>query len=141
MNMITNKKGFSLVEIMFALVLIVGIMATMFTKLRPQQRKGKVNQAKLAIASLERALDMFYMDCSYYPSESEGLEALVSAPDKCESWGPEPYLKNGKIPKDPWNNEFVYQESDDGDFEIISLGEDGEEGGKNYAKDISSKDI
>ena len=137
MNTVKNNKGFSLAEILIAIALIVGIGATMFANLGPQRRKAKVREAKLAIANLEQALDMFYMDCSYYPSS---LEDLVSAPDKCESWGPEPYLKNGKIPKDPWKNDFVYIESD-GDYEIISLGSDSKEGGEKYAKDISSKEL
>ena len=142
MNTVKNNKGFSLAEVMIALTLIVGIGATMFATLAPKQRKAKVNRAKLAIANLEQALDMFYMDCSYYPSS---LEDLVSAPDKCESWGPEPYLKNGKIPKDPWKNDFVYIESD-GDYEIISLGSDKKRDvvkkkESDYAKDISSKEL
>ena len=141
MNTIKNNRGFTFTEILFALALVVGIMATFLTALQPRFEKGKISQAKIAIANLEQAVDFFYMDCNYYPSEAEGWEALISAPEKCESWGPEPYLKKGKVPKDPWGNEFIYNVQSNGKFEIISLGKGGKEGGEGYAKDISSKDL
>ena len=141
MRILKNNRGFSLIEIIVAIALVALVGATIFANVGPKQRKGKVNLAKIAIRNLEGALETFYIDCNFYPSSAEGLEALVSAPDRCESWGPEPYLKNGKIPKDPWKNDFIYRESDSGGFEIISLGSDGKEGGKDYAQDISSKDL
>ena len=137
-----NQKGFSLTEILIALVLIVGISASVLTNVMGQQDKGKVNQAKIMISRLSDALNTFYMDCGYYPSTNEGFSALVLAPDKCESWGPEPYLDKGKMPKDPWKNDFAYEyDESTGKFEILSFGKDRKAGGEGFAKDISSHDI
>ena len=137
-----NNRGFSLVEILVALVLVVGVFATVFTNVMQNRDKGQVNQAKIMVSNLVNAFESFYMDCSYYPSSEEGLEALVIASEKCESWGPQPYIKNGKIPKDPWKKDFVYEyDENSGVFEVISLGKGGKPGGTGLASDISSKDL
>ena len=84
-------------------------------------------------------MEEFNYDCGYYP---ESLEDLVSAPADCEEWGPQPYLKNGKIQKDPWKQDFRYEYNEEkGSFEIISWGADKKPGGSGpYNKDISSLD-
>lgn len=139
---IQNDKGFSLMEILIALAIMVGIGTFVAGNFMGRQRKSQVDQAKISITRLVDAVNTFYLDCSYYPSNAEGLEALVTRQEKCESWGPEPYLKNGKLPKDPWKNDFVYQYDDSsGQFQIISLGKGGKQGGEGYAADISSKDL
>ena len=137
-----NNKGFSLMEILIALVLIVGAVATFLPNIAQNRDKGDVSNAKITISRLVDAIETFYMDCSYYPSTTEGLSALIIAPQKCESWGPKPYLKNGKIPKDPWKQEFIYQyDEPTGSFEIISFGKGGKPGGKDFAADISSMNL
>ena len=139
---INNNKGLTLIEVLIVIGLIAGIAATLIGNFKQGESKGKINLAKTLISRLEDGLNTFYMDCNYYPSSAEGLEALVIPPQKCESWGPQPYLKNGKIPKDPWGNNFLYRYDDSiGQFEIISLGQDGKEGGNKFATDISSKDL
>ena len=139
---IQNNKGFSLMEILIALTIMVGIGALVTTNFIARQKKSQVDQAKISITRLVDAINTFYLDCSYYPSNAEGLEALVIRQEKCESWGPEPYLKNGKLPKDPWKNDFIYQYNESiGQFEVISLGKGGQEGGEGYAADISSTDL
>ena len=63
----------------------------------------------------------------------------MQASDDCESWGPDPYLKNGKIPKDPWNNKLVYEyNADSNKYNILSYGADRRPGGADFNKDISS---
>ena len=139
---IKNNKGFSLMEILIALTIMVGVGTLVTTTFMARQKKSQVDQAKISITRLVDAVNTFYLDCSYYPSNADGLEALVLKQEKCESWGPEPYLKNGKLPKDPWKNDFIYQyDEPSGQFEIISLGRGGQAGGEGYAADISSKDL
>lgn len=137
-----NNKGFTLVEIIVVITLLVGMSATLIVNVMGRGEKAKVNQAKITISRLEDAINTFYLDCNYYPSTEEGLEALAIASQKCESWGPEPYLKKGRIPKDPWKNDFIYQyDESTGSFEIISLGKGGKPGGEDLATDISSKEL
>ena len=135
-----NNKGFSLLEILIAMALLVGIVAGVVYRVMPRLSKGKVQQAHITINQIIQGLDTFYLDCNYYPSNAEGLEALVVAPQKCESWGPEAYIK--KVPKDPWGNNFIYEyDESSGKYEVISRGRGGKEGGEGEAADISSKDL
>jgi general secretion pathway protein G len=80
---------------------------------------------------------MFKINNSVYPSTEEGLEALATNPDaeKYPSYSTSGYFKDNKIPKDSWGNNFVYI-NNDGDIEIISLGADKKEGGKDEYADI-----
>ena len=136
-----NQKGMTLVEVIVVMSILVGIYATAVTLVFPRMEKSKISQAKILISRISDAVDTFYLDCSFYPSSEEGLEALILAPDSCESWGPERYLR--KLPKDPWNNEFFYEyDEDTGKYIIISYGKDRREGGTGlYDEDISSESI
>ena len=139
-KLIKHNKGFSLLEILIAMALLVGVVAGVVYKVMPRLSKGKTQQARITISQLTQGLDTFYMDCNYYPSNAEGLEALVAAPQNCESWGPSSYIK--KVPKDPWGNDFIYEyDENSGKYEIISRGRGGKEGGEGEAADISSEDL
>jgi general secretion pathway protein G len=89
------------------------------------------------MSEIQKALDMFYTDCAFYPDTAQGIKALVEAPNNCSNWGPDPYLKN--MPKDPWGSDFVY-ENEGGTPVLISLGKDRREGGSGLDADISSAD-
>ena len=72
-----------------------------------------------------------------------GEPALQHTSDElAEDWRKGGYLEKGKVPKDPWKNEFVYVcPGSHGDFDITSLGADGEAGGEDFDKDINSWDV
>ena len=78
------------------------------------------------------------MEAGRYPTTSEGFAALVTTPaDFKGDWPKEGFLP--KIPKDAWNNDFVYS-LDGSAFQVISYGADGKEGGEDENADISSSD-
>ena len=117
-----NKKGLSLIEMLVVVGILAFIMSVVARGISQNRKKSQVNQAKILIGLLEQAMEEFNYDCDYYP---ESLEYLVSPPGDCEEWGPQPYLKNGKIPKDPWGQSFQYQYNEERDtFEIVSFGSD-----------------
>ena len=137
-NFLKNKKGMTLIEIM----IVVGIIAFLFTVIgqavNKRRKKAQISQAKIVIGLLEQAISEFNYDCGYYP---KSLDDLSVAPEDCAEWGPEPYVKNGKLPKDPWKNNFFYEVDDQtGSYEIISFGADRRPGGTDFNKDISSLD-
>jgi len=133
--MIRNNKGMTLLEIMIVLVILGGLIAILATQVQGRLKKANMSRAKIQISEYSKALDMYYADCSRYPSSEEGMGALMQAPSSCSNWGPDPYLK--KLEKDPWGNEFQY-ESPGNTFVLRSLGSDGREGGTGDAADISS---
>lgn len=137
--MLRNRKGMTLLEIMIVLAILATLIGILASKVTGRLKAANVKQAKIQIAEISKALDLYYTDCnSQYPSSSEGLNALVTQSSSCTQWGPDPYLK--KLPKDPWGTPYIY-ESNGGSYTIISLGADKKEGGTNENADINSQDI
>jgi len=88
--------------------------------------EAKVNLVCVQMKSIYNgSLDMYKVDNSIYPSTEEGLELLAE----------KNYFKDKKLPKDSWGNNFIYI-NNGGKVEIISLGADKKEGGKDSATDI-----
>lgn len=123
-------------------VIIIGVLAVIVVQnVLPRADKARVTAAKADIRTLAASLDTYRLDNSFYPSTSQGLQALTSMPSgtpQARNWGPEPYIK--KLPLDPWGNPYVYVNSGF-TFEIVSLGADGEEGGEDVAADIKYSEI
>lgn len=142
-NRLRHSSGFTLVEIMLV-VIVIGILAAMVVP----RLAGRSDQAREAAArtdidaNIAAALDLFEMDTGAYPTTEEGLEALrrkPSDPATADKWRG-PYLK--KMPKDPWGNSYVYRypSSHGMDYDLISLGKDGQEGGGDDVTNRESED-
>jgi general secretion pathway protein G len=107
---------------------------------RPDEaRRAK---ARMQIESIDTALKLYRLDNGNYPTTEQGLQALVEQPAVgalAKNWRQGGYLERGKVPKDPWDNDFVYiSPGAHGDFDLSSLGADGEPGGEGKNKDINS---
>jgi len=132
------RKAFSLIELMIVIVILGLLAAMVMPSLTGKGEEAKRNLVCVQMKSIyNSSLDMFKIDNSVYPSTSEGLEALVTNPDteQYTSYSSSGYFKDGKIPKDSWGKPFIYL-NDEGSIELISLGADKKEGGKDEAKDI-----
>ncbi len=133
-----KQAGFTLIELMIVII-IIGLIAGIVTpNIIKRLDKAKQNTAFAQIESLSQALDSFRLDTGRYPTTQEGLMALVKKPAaKAEKWDG-PYLKK-ELPRDPWGNDYEYKSPGaHGDFDIISYGADGKEGGEKIDKDIVS---
>ena len=140
-----DDKGLTLIELM-VVIIILGILATVIVpRFMDQPEKARVAKARVEIESLASAVKMFKLDNGFYPSTEQGLKALVEKPTVGRipaHWREGGYLDKKKVPKDPWGNDYVYlSPSPNGDFEIISYGADGREGGEGFDADISSQDV
>ena len=136
--MFGNQRGMTLLEIIIVVSILATLTAIFGTVIQGRARKARQDEARIQIAELSKALDLYYTDCSRYPSSDEGFSVLTKdGVDSCPSWGPEPYIK--KIPKDPWGRHLEYY-YENGSYTIVALGEDGKEGGTGYDKDITSDD-
>ncbi len=123
-----NEKGFTLVELMVVIV-IIGLLATVvIINVMPATDRAAMTKARADIATLEQAIDMYRLDHLRYPTEQEGLQALVAGN----------YIR--RLPADPWRNPYAYRAPgvDGREFQIISLGADGREGGSGEDEDISN---
>lgn len=138
-----NKQaGFTLLEII-VVVFILGILAALVApKIIGRTDDARITDAKVQIRNLETALKLFKLDNGFYPDTQQGLEALIEKPTtgqiptKYREGG---YLEQKKIPADPWGNPYVYVAPGlHGDFDIISYGADGKEGGQGKEADLSN---
>jgi general secretion pathway protein G len=138
-----NQRGITLIEIMVVLV-ILGILATIIIpRISSKPEEARRTKAILDIKSIETALSLFHMENGFYPSTEQGLEALVEKPTTGRipnSYSEDGYLK--KVPLDPWKNPFVYlSPGAHGDYDLISYGADGEEGGEGKFADVNNWEL
>lgn len=136
-------QGFTLVELMAVLLIIALLAGLAASNFMGQIDKAKVKATKANLVTLRNAVMQFKMDTGYYPSEEVGLEELVIQPMDLEGWAPGGYLQETVVPKDAWNNDFVYLLNPESGkpFDIISYGADGKESGEDYDADISCNNL
>ena len=134
-----REEGFTLVELMVVIV-IVGLLATIVAiNVIPAGDKGRVVKAKADIAQIEGGLEQFRLQFSRYPSTTEGLAALTTAPSGIDA---AQYQRGGyikKLPQDPWGRPYQYSSpGTHGEADVWSLGADGKEGGEGVDADVAS---
>jgi len=139
-----NTRGFTLIELMVVIV-ILGILAGLIVpRIMSRPEEARQAKARIQIESLETALKLYKLDNGSYPSTEQGLQALVEPPavgNLPVKWREGGYLEKGKVPKDPWDNDYVYLcPGTYDDYDIISYGTDGEPGGEEKSRDITSWD-
>ena len=140
-----HQFGFTLIELM-VVIIILGILAGLIVpRIMGRPEEARRMKARIQIESIETALKLYKLDNGVYPSTEQGLEALVTPPSVGElprSWRKGGYLEKGKVPKDPWNNEFIYLSPGiNHDFDLISYGADGEPGGEDKNEDIKNWEL
>jgi general secretion pathway protein G len=126
-----------------AVLIILGLLATVLVRnFMGHTDRARVITTKANLKILHSAVSQFKMDTGRFPTEEEGLEALIEQPSDVEYWQPGGYLETTEIPKDGWGRDFIYLRVLEGGrpFVIKSLGADGEEGGEDYDADLLSTD-
>ena len=139
-----RHNGFTLIELMIVLVILGTLMTILFVSLSNSgvdEQKAKV-QMKSARSQLELALFRFKEYYNRLPSNDEGLKVLLEPSPNTENYPARPFLPKKDMIIDPFGNVYKYVLSDDAsNFDIISLGSDGQEGGEGAAKDIKLSDV
>jgi len=142
-NRITyDSNGFTLIELMVVIV-ILGILAGLIVpRIMGRPEEARQMKAKMTIESLETSLRLYKLDNGSYPTTEQGLQALIERPDTGnvpKKWRDGGYLEKRKVPKDPWDNEYVYLSPGvNGEYDIVSYGSDGVPGGEGKDSDINS---
>ena len=139
---IKDRKGFTLIELMVVMAILATLAFIVVPRFMGEPEKAKRLKAEITIANLETALKTYLIDNGFYPTTDQGLEALVREADTDPvpgRWREGGYLERGKVPGDPWDNEYIYLSPGvHGDFDIISYGADGIEGGDGRDADVES---
>lgn len=137
----TSEDGFSLLEIMVALVIIGLLTAAVVINVAPNIGTAQKTRAQADIRGLTTALEIYRLDLFDFPDEQDGLQALVEAPAGLAN--PDQYRRGGYLqgglPNDPWGRPYIYRyPGDNGEFDVLSYGADGEPGGEGKDADIVS---
>jgi len=136
-----KNNGFSLIEILVVL-LIIGLLTTLVAvNVLPSQDRARVEKAKADIAIMGNALEMYRLERFNYPNNEMGLRALLRSDEENfqNSLNTRGYIKS--LPKDPWGNEYQYViPGDKGEYDLFSMGADGNIGGEGLNSDIGNWD-
>ncbi len=140
-----REQGFTLLEIIVVVFILSILAALVAPRIIGRTDEARITDAKLQIKNFETALKLYKLDNGFYPDTQQGLDALVEKPAsgrlpvKYPAGG---YLEKKKIPPDPWGNPYLYVcPGLHGDYDIVSYGADGKEGGEGKDADITSWDI
>lgn len=119
------------------MLVIIGLLAGLVApRVIGYLSTSKTKTAKVQLKNIQTALELYMIDNGRYPSNDQGLSALVIKPDVTNSWQG-PYLTNSSGLDDPWQRKFVYKlPGDHGDYDLFSLGRDGRNGGDGEDGDV-----
>ena len=136
-----KKQGFTLIELLIVIIIIGLLAALVGPKLFGKVSVAKLKATKAQIELFGTALDALRLDVGRYPTTEEGLKALREKPTDMNAWKG-PYLPK-EIPLDPWSRPYIYKApGEHGEYDLISLGLDGAEGGEGENQDIVNwKDV
>ena len=136
-----RREGFTLIELLIVMVILGLLAALVGPRMFGKVGSSKLKAAKAQISLLETALDTYRLDVGKYPTTDQGLEVLRTKPSDVEKWDG-PYLPKD-VPLDPWGKPYIYRSpGEHGDFDIISYGADGRQGGEGEDSDVVSwKDV
>jgi general secretion pathway protein G len=141
-NLHSPDAGFTLIEIM-VVVVILGILAALVApNVIRRIDDARVAKARQDIRAYETALNLYRMDNFRYPTTEQGLEALVKRPvdPNLRNWKEGGYIDSLK--KDPWGNDYNYlAPGSHGDYDLYTLGADGQPGGEGQDADIGNWNI
>ncbi len=139
-----SAAGFTFIEIMVVVAILAILAALVVPRIMGRTDDAKRTAAKVQIRNIEGALQLYKLDNGVYPTTEQGLKALVEKPTVGvipKKWKIGGYLP--KLPEDPWGNPYKYlspvQRGDyKVEYEITSLGTDGEVGGEGVNADITN---
>lgn len=145
MSLASNRdrtSGFTLIELLVVISMIAVLAAVVSPMVFRNVGDAKLAAAKTQVESLGLALDTYRLDNDYYPSTSQGLDALVSKPSGdpvARNWRG-PYLKRG-VRADPWGRPYQYASPgvvNVSAYDLVTLGRDGKVGGSGEDADLTS---
>ena len=134
----SDDAGFTLLELLVVLVIIGLISGLVGPQVMKLLGKAKSDVAKVQMDNITGSLNLFNLDIGRYPTNNEGLSALIKKPSNMPQWSG-PYLTNDVIPNDPWNRPYMYTQpgTNGKPYQLKSLGAAGANGGQAEDADIT----
>lgn len=133
-----RRNGFTLLELLVVLAILGLLAAIAVPPLMHYLGQSKTQTARLQIQALSQSLDLFRLDVGRYPTQPEGLQALVTKPADVDDWDG-PYVKRKESLIDPWGHPYHYRiPGQHGAYDLYSLGADNAEGGTGENQDVTN---
>ncbi len=133
-----RRSGFTLIELLVVLIILGLIAAIAVPQAMRYLGRARTDAAQVQIHGLVSALDLFRLDVGRYPSEHEGLVALVQGPPGLQRWNG-PYVRRRDMLLDPWGRPYRYRApGQHGDVDLFSYGADDAPGGSGENRDVTS---
>lgn len=135
-----KQTGFTLLELLVVMV-IVGLLASYVApRFFDQVGKSEAKATRAQLDAFEKALGAYRLDTGHFPTNEQGLRALVERPADEPRWT-KPYLSKA-LPTDPWGRPYIYRSPGEQgrDYDLLSLGKDGQPGGVDENADINAWD-
>jgi general secretion pathway protein G len=129
--------GFTLLELLVVMV-IIGLLASYVApRYFDQVGRSEIKATRAQLDAFEKALGAYRLDVGHHPSTEQGLQALLERPAQEPKWAG-PYLSKS-VPPDPWGRSYIFRSPGEPghDFELMSLGRDGQRGGSGPDADLS----
>ncbi|HXQ28687.1 MAG TPA: type II secretion system major pseudopilin GspG [Gemmatimonadales bacterium] len=141
-NRVRRRSGFTLIEILVVIIILGLLAALVGPRILGRVSEAKSATARTQIELLGVALDNYHLDTGRYPTTEQGLDALMTKPEREPipvNWRG-PYLKRD-VPVDPWGRPYIYKSPGDHNpsgYDLSTLGRDGQPGGDGEDADITS---
>jgi general secretion pathway protein G len=122
------RSGFTLIELLVVLAILALMVAIVTPQVMKYLGRARTDTAQIELRNLETALDLFMIDVGRYPTQDEGLDALVVNSSHLPKWHG-PYLKASAVPLDPWGHPYRYKiPGQNGDYDLYTIGSDERQG-------------
>jgi len=121
-----KQQGFTLLEIMLVVSIIVILLSLAISKLGNPTGYAKHTAVRADTQAIGTQLKLYESMNGFYPSTEQGLQALVTQPQN----DPRPtrwYQFFKQVPKDPWGNEYIYRcpgVKNPSEYDLYSAGPD-----------------
>lgn len=134
-----RPRGFTLVETLAVLVILGLLAGVLLVSFSGSVGKGRQELAKTGIGVVVQKLEAYHLEHAAWPGNDIGLAALG---DGHASPSASYYLTKDQL-LDPWKQPyaFVTPGPDGHPYEVVSFGKDGQPGGEDENKDISSTNL
>lgn len=133
-----QRNGFTLLELLVVLAILGLLAAIVGPQVLRYLGSSKTQAAQVQVKNIAASLQLFRLDAGRYPTNAEGLGALVKAPASVPIWNG-PYLPDASAIIDPWGKPYLLRApGQHGEVDIYSLGSDGAVGGSGEASDVGN---
>ena len=133
-----REEGYTLLELLVVLAIIALLVGFVAPKMMGYLGRAKANAAQVQLHNVSTALELYRLDTGEYPTEAQGLRALVEKPGAVDHWNG-PYLQKAGGILDPWGEPFLYkQPGEHGEYDILSYGADKQPDGDGDDADVTN---